>query len=104
MAGFVFLARPLTAFIEANVKNIKIVSSADAAEQELFAATDDEFALFFRPGENFAFLDKVSRHVPKVQLYAALSRVLARPVVPAPGIVTHGVLFYEKDAGDAGLL
>jgi hypothetical protein len=78
------------------VKNIEIISSADASEHELFAATDEEFAVFFRPGENMAFLEKLAQRVPKVVLYAALSRVLARPVGPGPGIVTHAVLFYEQ--------
>ena len=81
------------------MKNIEIVSSTDAAEHELFAATDEEFALFFRAGENIAFLERVALHVPKVQLYAALSRVLGRPVVPGPGIGTQGVLFYDRGPG-----
>ena len=86
------------------VKNIEIVRSAEGAESELFAATDEEFAVFFRPGENVAFLERVAQWVPKVQLYATLSRVLARPVVPGPGIATHGVLFYERGAGATELL
>jgi hypothetical protein len=82
-----------------SVKNIEIVSSADNAESELYAATDDEFAVFFQAGENIAFLERVAQRVPKVQLYATLSRVLSRPVGPGPVAATHGVLFYERGAG-----
>ena len=86
------------------MKNIEIVGTADDAASELFAATEEEFAVFFRPGENIAFLERLARHVPKVQLYATLARVLARPVVPGPGIATHGVLFYDRPAGEAAPL
>jgi hypothetical protein len=82
------------------VKNIQIVSSADATEQELFAATDEEFALFFRSGENIAFVERVAQRISRIQLYAALSRVLARAVLPGPGIAVHGVLFYERRERD----
>ncbi|MEJ8835842.1 hypothetical protein [Ramlibacter sp. AN1133] len=86
------------------MKNIEIVGSEDNAASELFAATEEEFAVFFRPGENIVFLERLAQHVPKVQLYATLARVLARPVVPGPGIATHGVLFYEKRPGEGSLL
>ena len=86
------------------MKNIQVISSNDAAEQELFAATEDEFAVFFRPGENIAFLDRVAQRAPKVLVYATLTSVLQRPVVPGPGIATHGVLFYDPGAGEGDLL
>jgi hypothetical protein len=82
------------------MKNIEIVSSTDSAAHELFAATEEEFAVFFRPGENIAFLERLAQHVSKVQLYATLSRVLARPVGRAPGIAAHGILFYEQELGE----
>src|SRR5262249_26946320 len=63
------------------VKNIEIISGSDHRARGLFAATDDEFAVLFRPGENFAFLERLARYVPKVHLYATLSRVLGRPVI-----------------------
>jgi len=77
------------------VKNIEIISTADIGQHELFAATEDEFALFFRSGENIAFLDRVAQRVPKVLVHSTLSRVLSRPVGQGPGIATHGVLFYD---------
>jgi hypothetical protein len=80
------------------VKNIQIISSADADQQELFAATEEEFALFFRPGENIAFMERLAQHAPKVHLYAALSRILARPVIAGAGIAVDGILFYERRA------
>jgi hypothetical protein len=86
------------------VKNIEIVSSAEDATSELFAATEEEFAVFFQRGENIVFLERLAQRVPKVHLYATLSRVLARPVVAGPGIAVHGVLFYERGAAADELL
>lgn len=84
------------------MKNIQIASSDDSGVEEVFAASEQEFALFFRPGEDIAFMDRLLQRGSKVLLYAALARVLARPVIPGPSIRVHGVLVYDRRAGDGG--
>ena len=84
------------------MKNIQVISGDQGEHGELFAATDDEFDLIFESGQNIAFMGKVLRRVPKVRLFAVMSRIFSRPVMPGVGIRVHGVLFHEAETNEGG--
>jgi hypothetical protein len=41
------------------MKNIQVIDSALNCVYDIFAATDEEFALIFPPGEDVAFIDEL---------------------------------------------
>lgn len=79
------------------MKNILVVDGALNCVYDIFAATDEEFALFFPPGEDIAFIGEVIRREDPAALDAACEALWTRrvPKVRAQGI--HGTLFYELE-------
>ena len=77
------------------MRNIQVIDAALNAVYDVFAATDEEFALIFPEGQDIAFIDEVLNRGPRAALDEAFERIWARriPKVKVQGI--HGLLFYE---------
>ena len=80
------------------MKNIQVIDAALNCVYDIFAATDEEFALIFPPGHDIAFIDEVlARSADAAALDGAFSNIWRRrvPKINVSGI--HGILFYEYE-------
>ena len=79
------------------MKNIQIIDAALNCVYDIFAATEDEFALIFPSGQDIAFIDEVVARGDPAALDTAFSNIWRRrvPKINVSGI--HGVLFYELE-------
>ena len=81
-----------------SMKNIQVIDGAVNCVYDIFAATDEEFALIFPNGQDIAFIDEVyGRGVDEVALNSAFKAMWTRRVVKAQAMGIHGQLFYELD-------
>ncbi|MDB5840067.1 MAG: hypothetical protein JWQ23_2019 [Herminiimonas sp.] len=79
------------------MKNIQIIDGARNSVYDIFAATEDEFALIF-PGEtDIAFIDEVYAREDEKILDAAFNRIWLRPIQKSQAQGIHGILFYELE-------
>jgi hypothetical protein len=62
---------------------------------DIFAATDEEFALLFLRGTDIAFIDEVYANGNSEQLDAALNAIWKRSIEKSRVQGIHGTLFYE---------
>lgn len=79
------------------MKNIQVIDGADNCVYDIFAATDDEFALVFPEGTNVAFISEVYDRHPETTLDDAFTNIWSRPVRKCNAMGIHGMLFYELD-------
>jgi hypothetical protein len=79
------------------MKNIQVIDGALNCVYDIFAATDEEFALIFPTAEDVAFIDEVLARSDTLELDRALQNIWRRriPKIHVNGI--HGVLFYENE-------
>jgi hypothetical protein len=77
------------------MKNIQVIDGALNAVYDIFAATEEEFALIFPDGQDVAFIDEVQARGNKRELDDAFARIWKRRVPKPNAIGIHGVLFYE---------
>lgn len=77
------------------MKNIQIFDGADNAVYDIFAATDEEFALIFPNGTDVAFIDEVYQQQPTQLLDAAFTEIWRRRVPKQQAMGIHGMLFYQ---------
>ena len=77
------------------MKNIQVIDGADNCVYDVFAATDEEFALVFQAGEDVAFIDEVRERGPSAALDRAFKSIWTRRLVKADVVGIHGLLFYE---------
>jgi hypothetical protein len=77
------------------MKNIQVIDGAENAVYDIFAATDDEFAMIFPVGQDVAFIDEVMVSAPQEKLDHAFAAIWQRRVAKAEVYGIHGVLFYE---------
>jgi hypothetical protein len=80
---------------ESYVKNIQVFDGAENAVYDIFAATDEEFALIFPNGTDVAFIDEVYKNQSSQKLDAAFSEIWKRRVPKRQAMGIHGILFYE---------
>ena len=80
------------------MKNIQVIDGAVNCVYDIFATTDEEFALIFPPGEDVAFIDEVLERNDSTPIDNLFQNLWRRriPKVHVNGI--HGVLFYDSDA------
>jgi len=78
------------------MKNIQVIDGAVNCVYDIFAATDEEFAWIFPPGEDVAFIDEVLARNDSTSIDNLFQNLWRRriPKVNVNGI--HGVLFYES--------
>lgn len=79
------------------MRNIQVIDGAENCVYDVFAATDEEFALVFPDGQDIAFIDEVYERHPEPTLEAAFIRIWKRPVAKADVQGIHGTLFYGLD-------
>lgn len=79
------------------MKNIQIIDGARNCVYDIFAATEDEFALVFPEGTDIAFIDEVYEKGDPQVLDVAFNEIWKRPVVKSQVQGIHGVLFYELE-------
>jgi hypothetical protein len=79
------------------MKNIQVIDGADNCVYDIFAATEEEFALIFPPGQDVAFIDEVISRGPQDAVDAALSRIWQRRVRKSDAVGIHGLLFYDLE-------
>lgn len=79
------------------MKNIQIFDGAVNAVYDIFAATDDEFALIFSTGTDVAFIDEVYQQQPAEVLDVAFTAIWERRVPKSQAMGIHGILFYENE-------
>jgi hypothetical protein len=83
------------------MKNIQVIDGADNCVYDIFAATEEEFALIFIAGTDVAFIDDVYARGESNLLDDAFNRIWKRRQrkIDVQGI--HGILFYELAAKKA---
>lgn len=79
------------------MKNIQIFDGAVNAVYDIFAASDDEFALIFSAGTDVAFIDEVYQQQSAEVLDAAFTAIWERRVPKSQAMGIHGILFYESE-------
>ena len=79
------------------MKNIQIFDGADNAVYDIFAASDEEFALIFSSGTDVAFIDEVYEQQPAEVLDPAFKAIWKRRVPKSQAVGIHGILFYESE-------
>ena len=79
------------------MNNIQVFDGADNSVYDIFAATDEEFALIFPNGEDVAFIDEVLARGPAMELDAAFTRIWTRCIRKRDAKGIHGLLFYELE-------
>jgi hypothetical protein len=77
------------------VKNIQVIDGAVNCVYDIFQATEEEFQLIFRDGQDVTFIDEVYARADRKLLDRAFESIWQRriPKLEAHGI--HGLLFYE---------
>jgi hypothetical protein len=79
------------------MRNIQVFDGADNSVYDIFAATEQEFALIFPEGEDVAFIDEVLARGSTNELNAALERIWTRRIPKRNVDGIHGLLFYELE-------
>ena len=77
------------------MKNIQIFDGADNAVYDIFAATDEEFALIFPSDTDVAFIDEIYEKQSSQTLNIIFTAVWKRRVPKRQAMGIHGILFYE---------
>lgn len=78
------------------MKNIQVIDGAENCVYDIFAATEEEFALIFPPGQDVAFIDEVMDAAPdRALLDRAFNAIWARRLAKSAAMGIHGLLFYE---------
>jgi hypothetical protein len=76
------------------VKNIQIIDRAVSSVYDIFAATDQEFALIFPAGQDVAFIDDVVSRENATALQEAFDAIWRRRLPKSQAMGIHGLLFY----------
>jgi hypothetical protein len=75
------------------MKNIMVIDGADNCVYDVFAASEQQFALIFPPGTDIAFIEDVETREGAMQL-RALETLWTKRVPKAQVTGIHGLLFY----------
>ncbi len=79
------------------MKYLQVIDGSRNCVYDIFAATDEGFALIFPEGTDIAFIDEVYARGDKELLDAAFNEIWLRRVRKSESRGIHGVLFYELD-------
>jgi hypothetical protein len=79
------------------MKNIQVIDGAENAAYDVFAASDEEFAMIFPTNQNVAFIDEVMARGSKRTLDKAFTRIWKRRIPKRDIVGIHGLLFYELE-------
>jgi hypothetical protein len=77
------------------MKNIMVIDGAENCVYDIFAASDDDFALIFPEGADVAFIEDIERR-PNVELvFEALKRTWSSRIPKRDASGIHGIVFYQ---------
>jgi hypothetical protein len=76
------------------VRNIQIIDGALNSVYDIFAATDEEFALIFPGDEDIAFIDEVLARDQAQNLENVFARIWRRRIPKREAVGIDGILFY----------
>lgn len=79
------------------MKNIQVIDDAVNCVYDIFAASDEEFALIFPPGQDIAFINEVVERNDTKALEQAFGKIWERRVSKAAASGIHGTLFYQLE-------
>lgn len=79
------------------MKNIQVIDGANNSVYDIFAATEEEFALIYPKGEDVAFIREVMARGPEKELREAFVCIWKRRIPKRDAMGIHGILFYELD-------
>ena len=79
------------------MKNIQVIDGAVNCVYDIFAATDEEFALIFPKGQDIAFIGEVYAAGNPDALGRAFSNIWKRRVRKTEVNGLHGTLFYQLE-------
>ena len=79
------------------MKNIQVIDGADNCVYDIFAATDEEFALVFQTGQDIAFINEVYSRADTADLDRTFAMIWGRRLLKSDVIGIHGTLFYDLD-------
>jgi hypothetical protein len=80
------------------MKNIQVIDGAINCVYDIFAASDEDFAVIFPMGTDVAFVDEVVARGGEAEMQRVFARIWERRVPKAEAMGIHGLLFYELDA------
>ena len=76
------------------MKNIQVIDGAINTVYDIFAATDEEFALIFPAGTDVAFIDEVYEREDQARLGSAFQNIWPRRLAKKDAMGIHGLLFF----------
>jgi hypothetical protein len=79
------------------MKNIQVIDAAENSVYDIFAATDEEFAIIFPASQDVAFIDEVMARGSEKNLSEVFTRIWGRRVPKHEAMGIHGLLFYELE-------
>jgi hypothetical protein len=79
------------------MKNLQVIDGAENSVYDIFAATEEEFALIFPAGQDVAFIDEVMARGPEKQLDETFTRIWRRRIPKRDVMGIHGLLFYDLE-------
>lgn len=79
------------------MKNIQIIDGADNCVYDIFAATNEQFALIFPNGTDIAFIDEVYERENQALINTIFNEIWKRPVKKKEANGIHGIIFYGLD-------
>lgn len=79
------------------MKNIQVIDGAQNSVYDIFAATDEEFALLFPNGTDIAFIDEIYAAGDEEKLNVAFNAIWQRRVKKSEVQGIHGIIFYELE-------
>ncbi len=79
------------------MKNIQVIDGAVNCVYDIYAATDEEFALIFPSGTDIAFVDEVNDRGSRAVSDAVFDNLWRRRIPKANVQGIHGLLFYGHD-------
>jgi hypothetical protein len=80
-----------------HMKNIQIIDGAENTVYDIFAATDDEFAIIFPSGQDIAFIEEVVARNTASMLGETFKNIWMRRLHKNKAMGIHGILFYGLD-------
>ena len=79
------------------VKNIQVIDGAENCVYDVFAASEEEFAIIFPGEQDIAFIDEVYGRGNRESLDRALTAIWTRRIPKRDVQGIHGILFYELE-------
>jgi hypothetical protein len=77
------------------MKNIMVIDGAENCVYDIFAVTDDDFALIFPDGTDVAFVEDIERRANAEVAFDALQRTWANRIPKRDARGIHGIVFYQ---------